>query len=101
MSQLTKEQIEAQKKEDMQLFEKEITNVSQKLPSHSKKEFTFTALERQLLAQQATIEALAKNAQEAIINEVCLKRLNVTPSQNIHIRYSVGLGRFVVFAPKS
>lgn len=92
--------VEKQKKIDMEAFEKEIDSVSKELPNHEHKEFTFNGIERQMLAQQATIAALAQQAQNIIINEQVIKRLGIKPNANMRIRYSVGLGRFVVFTPK-
>lgn len=95
-----KNDVEAQKKADLELFEADVKAVAQQLPSHKIKEFTFSNLEQQMLAEQQTIIVLAGNTQNKIINEVSLKRIGVEPSPAIHIRYSIGLGRFVVFVPK-
>lgn len=96
----TKEEKETQKRADLQAFEAEIRNVAKEFPTHEKKEFTFTLLERQMLAQQATIEALARQSQTIIINEQVIKRLGFQPNPQMRVRYSVGLGRFVIFLPK-
>lgn len=92
--------IEAQKKRDMELFEKEISESAKKLPGFTKKEFTFTSDERQFLAQQDTIRALSDLARDHIINEYCLSRVGIQHAPELRIAYSVGLGRFVVFIPK-
>ena len=89
-----------QLKKDMAFFEAEIKATAKKLPDYNRKELTFTPAERQLLAQQATIEVLVRQAQEIIINTICLPRSGIIPSNKIHVRYSVGLGRFVIFSPK-
>lgn len=91
---------EDQKKKDMAVFEEDIKQVSQALPNHKIKEFTFNNFEQQLLAEQQTIIALSQGTQNKLINEICLKRIGVMPSPAISIRYSIGLGRFVVFVPK-
>jgi hypothetical protein len=89
-----------QKKKDLEAFEEDIKNVASQLPGHKIKEYTFNALEQQLLAEQQTIAVLAGQTQNKVINEVCLKRVGVEPSPAIHVRYSIGLGRFVCFTPK-
>lgn len=91
---------DAQKQADMEAFEREIYSLSKEIPTHTKKEFTFTALERQMLAQQATIAALANQAQNIIINEHVIRRLGIEPNPSIRVRYAVGLGRLVIFTPK-
>jgi hypothetical protein len=89
-----------QRKQDMQVFEDDIKNVASQFPNHTIKEFTFNNFEQKFLAQQQTIIALGQEAQIAIVNEVCLKRIGIMPNPTIVIRYSIGLGRFVVFTPK-
>lgn len=92
--------MDKQKQADMKIFEDDIKATAVNLPGHIIKEFTFTKEEQQNLAEQQTIMSLAQNSQNRLINETCLKRVGVQPSPAIHIRYSIGLGRFVVFSPK-
>lgn len=97
---LLKNDIEEQKKKDLETFKKVVKDVADQLPNHTVKEFTFSSLEQQMLAEQQTIIALAQGSQNKIINELCLKRIGVQPSPAIKVRYAIGLGRFVVFVPK-
>jgi hypothetical protein len=90
---------EEQRKKDMEIFETEVKIITEKLPNHKIKEFTLSNLEQQMLAEQQTIIDLAQNSQIKIINELVLKRIAIIPSPAIHVRYSIGLGRFVVFIP--
>lgn len=91
---------EDQKKKDMEIFEADAKATAASLPNHKVKEFTFSNLEQQMLAEQQTIMALAQQSQNKIINEYILRRIGIEPSPAIHIRYSIGLGRFIVFVPK-
>lgn len=91
---------EEQRKQDALAFEKNIEEITAQLPNHKKKEFTLTAIERAMLAEQQTIIALATQAQERIINELCLRRVGVEASPQISVQYAIGIGRFVVFTPK-
>jgi len=84
----------------MAAFEAEAKAVAEKLPGHKVKEFTFSNLEQQMLAEQQTITALAQQSQNKIVNEYVLRRVGIEPSPAIHVRYSIGLGRFIVFIPK-
>ena len=92
--------MDEQKKKDMKLFEASVQSLSEQLPNHKIKEFTFSSFEQQLLAEQQTIAVLAQQTQNKIINEICLKRVGILPSPAINVRYSIGLGRFVVFSPR-
>ena len=87
-------------KKDQEMFESQIQLMAKDLPNYKMKEFTFSNFEQQLLAEQATIATLAEQTQNKIINEICLKRLGITPSPAIKVPYAIGLGRFVVFIPK-
>ncbi len=91
---------EEQRKIDMEVFEAEAKKTALQLPNHKLKEFTLNTIEQQMLAEQETIVALARASQDKIINEYVLSRVGVTPSPAIHIRYSISLGRFVVYTPK-
>lgn len=92
--------IEEQKKRDLARFEEEIKKVSKEFPQYKIKEFTFNGMEQQMLAEQSTIEVLAGKTQDRILNQVCLKRVGLSYIPGMQIRYSVLLGRFVVFVPK-
>lgn len=100
VSYLNDEQLEIQKKQDIEVFENDIKVSVENWPDHKKKEFTFTILEQQLLAQQDTILALAERTKLAVINELALRRVNIDPNPGIKLRYHIGLGRFVLFIPK-
>lgn len=93
--------LEEQKKADTQAFAEEIKKVAESFPNHTMKEFTFSKFEQQLLAEQVTIAKLAEGTSNKLINELCLKRVGITPSSGMNVRYAIGLGRFVVFTPKS
>lgn len=85
---------------DMALFDNDIKQSMQKWPDHKAKEFTFTALEQQILAEQDTIVALSERTKLKILNELAVKRVGIMPNPSVKLRYHVGLGRFVVFTPK-
>lgn len=91
---------EEQLKKDMALFNNAIERALKEFPEHKVKEFTFTALEQQMLAEQDTIVALAERTKLKILNELAVKRVGIMPNPSIKLRYHVGLGRFVVFTPK-
>jgi hypothetical protein len=100
IDQTDKSALEAQRKKDTVIFEEEIKAAQNLYPNHIKKEFTFNALERTLLAEQDTIIALANQAKEHILNRYALGRIGVDFDTNMRIYYSIGLSRFVVLQPK-
>jgi hypothetical protein len=93
------EEIEKQKAEDSALFESDIKACTEKWADHKRKEFTFSAFEQQLLAEQETIVALAQRTKLKVLNDLAVKRVGLEPNPLIKLRYHIGLGRFVVFVP--
>lgn len=92
--------LDKQKQADLELFENDIEESAKKWKDHKKKQFTFTGLEQQMLAEQDTIIALAERTKLKVLNEISIRRIGLEPNPTIKLRYHVGLGRFVVFIPK-
>lgn len=67
---------------------------------YTKTEFTFNKPEHLQLTEQQTIQALAQNATQNIINYLVLPRVGVTPTPENRITFDLTIGRFVVWTPK-
>lgn len=68
---------------------------------YTKKEFTFTRSEHLQLTEQQTIQALAQNAIQGILNNQSLPRVGITPTTEVRITFDLTVGRFVVWEPKA
>ena len=69
--------------------------------THTKKEYTFSTVEKRRLLQQESIIAFAQQAVDDIINLSALARLDITPTKEFRVIYDSSLGKFIVWEPKS
>ena len=97
----TPEEIEARKQEMIHRWEAEVEIKDFEYgKDYSKREYTFSSIEKRRLMQQETIKILADEAMNDILNLNCLPRVGVEPSNEVRVLYDMTIGRFVVWIPK-
>lgn len=69
-------------------------------PTHIKKEFTFSIVEKRRLAQQEAVGLISQQAISDIVNMDVLPRIGITPDPEIRIIYDVNVGKLTIWTPK-
>lgn len=92
-----KEQLELAKK----AFDAAVENYREQLKAtHTKKEFTFTLVEKRRLVEMQMVEMVAHQAIDDIVNLEAIKRVGYDLDPEIKSMYDVNTGRFILFVPK-
>lgn len=71
-----------------------------KITHNNAKEYTFSARELKHLVKNYTIQELARQEVDDVINLDALPRVGVSPSNKVRVFYDLTCGRFVVWTPK-
>lgn len=86
---------------EAQKFEDNVIKTHLKLAAtHEKKEYTFSAMEKQRLAKLQTVAFFVADAIDDIINLSVLARLGIKPDPSVRIMYDIALGRFTIWTVK-
>lgn len=68
--------------------------------THYKKEYSFSSSERRQLVKVYTIQTLAMQTIDDMLNNNALPRVGIIPTKEVRILYDLTVGKFCVWVPK-